>query len=134
MKKSIRTLKQAYAYKKTKQTSVSTVELDEFITTKEEYKAVLSLLISVLENEHDLEIHDIKCNEKTISFKISEGDGFDNEVSNNEYSCNKNDMFEEHEKNKQHELLGVHVDSIVIDEIDYKDYDIELDDDELPFE
>ena len=98
MKKQLRKIKGAYAYKKTKTTSVSTIELDDCINTKEEYKAVLSLLISVLENEHDLEIHDIKCNEKTISFKISEGDGFANEVSDNEYSCNKNDMFEPREE------------------------------------
>ena len=55
---------------------MATVELDEFITTKEDYKAVLSLLINVLENEHNLEIHDIKCNDKTISFKILEDDGY----------------------------------------------------------
>lgn len=114
MKKSIRALKQAYAYKKTEQTSVATVELDDHINTKEEYKAVLSLLISVLEREHDLEIHDIKCSEKTISFKISEGDGFGNEVSDNEYSCNKNDMFEPREE---------------IAESEFED-----DEEELPFE
>jgi hypothetical protein len=108
MKKCIRTLKQAYAYKKTKQTSVSTVELDEFITTKEDYKAVLSLLINVLENEHNLEIHDIKCNDKTVSFKISEGDGFYNEFSDNEYSCNKNDMFEPRVEIKE-EKTGISV-------------------------
>lgn len=98
MKKQLRKIKGAYAYKKIETTSVSTIELDECINTKEEYKAVLSLLISVLEREHGLEIHDIKCNEKTISFKISEGDGFANEVSDNEYSCNKNDMFEPREE------------------------------------
>jgi hypothetical protein len=118
MKKSIRTLKQAYAYKKTKQTSVSTVELDEFITTKEDYKAVLSLLINVLENEHDLEIHDIKCNDKTVSFKIKEDNDFGDEVSNNEYSCNKNDMFEPRVEIKE----------------DKNRFLVEFDIDELPFE
>ena len=49
MKKQLRKIKGAYAYKKTETTSVSTIELDECINTKEEYKAVLSLLISVLE-------------------------------------------------------------------------------------
>ena len=97
MKKQLRKIKGAYAYKKTETTSVSTIELDDCINTKEEYKAVLSLLICVLEREHGLEIHDIKCNEKTISFKISDEDGFGNEVSDNEYSCNKNDMFESRE-------------------------------------
>lgn len=114
MKKQLRKIKGAYAYKKIETTSVSTIELDECINTKEEYKAVLSLLISVLEREHDLEIHDIKCNEKTISFKISEGDGFAQEVSDNEYSCNKNDMFEPREE---------------IEELEFED-----DDEELPFE
>ena len=128
MKKQLRKIKGAYAYKKIETTSVSTIELDDCINTKEEYKAVLSLLISVLEREHDLEIHDIKCNEKTISFKISEGDGFD-VVSDNEYSCNKNDMFEEHEKDKQHEFSGTHVDSVVLDGIIFED-----DDEKLPFD
>lgn len=94
MKKSIRTLKQAYAYKKTEQTSVATVELDEFITTKEDYKAVLSLLINVLENEYGLDVHDIKCNDKNVSFKIKEDDELGYTFSDKEYSCNKNDMFE----------------------------------------
>ncbi len=94
MKKSIRTLKQAYVYKKTETTSVSTIELDDCINTKEEYKAVLSLLINVLENEHNLEIYDIKCNDKNISFKIKSYDDFSIEGVDNEYSCNKNDMFE----------------------------------------
>ena len=98
MKKQLRKIKGAYAYKKTETTSVSTIELDDCINTKEEYKAVLSLLISVLEREHNLIIHDIKCNEKTISFKIRELDGYVNEVSDNEYSCNKNDMFEPREE------------------------------------
>ena len=118
MKKSIRTLKQAYAYKKTEQTSVETVELDEFITTKEDYKAVLSLLINVLEKEHDIYVYDIKCNDKTVSFKISEGDGFVDEVSDNEYSCNKNDMFEPRTEIKE----------------DKNGISVEIDIDELPFE
>lgn len=118
MKKSIRTLKQAYAYKKTKQTSVSTVELDEFITTKEDYKAVLSLLINVLENEHNLEIHDIKCNDKIVSFKIKEDDGLGYTFADNEYSCNKNDMFEPRVEIKE-DKTGISV---------------EIDVDDLPFE
>lgn len=118
MKKSIRTLKQAYAYKKTEQTSVATVELDEFITTKEDYKAVLSLLINVLENEQNLEIHDIKCNDKTVSFKISESSAFGVEISDNEYSCNKNDMFEPRVEIKE----------------DKNGISVEIDIDDLPFE
>ena len=118
MKKSIRTLKQAYAYKKTEQTSVSTVELDKFITTKEDYKAVLSLLINVLEKEHNLDVYYIICNDKIVSFKISEGDGFGNEVSDNEYSCNKNDMFEPRVEFKE----------------DKNGISVEIDIDDLPFE
>ena len=115
MKKQLRKIKGAYAYKKIETTSVSTIELDDCINTKEEYKAVLSLLISVLDREHDLEIHDIKCNEKTISFKIRVLDEFCREVSDNEYSCNKNDMFEPREE---------------IAELEYEDDD----DFELPFD
>lgn len=114
MKKQLRKIKGAYAYKKIETTSVSTIELDDCINTKEEYKAVLSLLISVLEREHDLEIHDIKCNEKNISFKIREFDDYNSTYYCKEYSCNKNDMFEPREE---------------IAELEFED-----DDEELPFE
>ena len=113
MKKQLRKIKGAYAYKKTETTSVSTIELDDCINTKEEYKAVLSLLISVIGKEHLLEVYDIKCNEKTISFKLSKCDQLYNPISCKEYSCNKNDMFEPREE---------------IAELEYED------DDELPFE
>lgn len=116
MKKQLRKIKGDYEYKKIETKSVSTIELDECINTKEEYKAVLSLLISVLDREHGLEIHDIKCNEKTISFKIREFDDDNSTWYCKEYSCDKNDMFEPRKE---------------ITELEYEDDDEDLD---LPFE
>lgn len=90
-----RNLKFNYNYQKvTKQETTTVVDLDEFCKTKDDYKCVLSLLINVLNREHNIAVDEIKCTPTKVSIKVGEVDVWEDDLPLDEYVVNRNDILE----------------------------------------
>lgn len=90
-----RNLKFNYNYQKvTKQETTTVVDLDEFCKTKDDYKCVLSLLINVLNREHNIAVDEIKCTASKVSIKVGEVDVWEDDLPLDEYVVNRNDILE----------------------------------------
>lgn len=100
-----RNLKFNYNYQKvTKQETTTVVDLDEFCKTKDDYKCVLSLLINVLNREHNIAVDEIKCTASKVSIKVGLNNdnwnidintlGIEGTPNLTEYVVNRNDILE----------------------------------------